>query len=251
MWFFLDFFSQQADKRGGPGGQGNQGNQGNQGGQGGQGGSNNVDRNNVDRNNIDRNSERNNDRNNVRNDRNRSAGRPGNNNIGGGDRGGDRGDQRGGGGDRDRKGGFDRTRRSDEFLIAQRLKSMQGPQIEVAAIEEQELKFSGRNRLYVGNLPNDINEPELIELFKPYGEIAETFLNTEKNFAFLKVDYRANAERAKRELDGSVRKNRSLRVRFAPNATTLKVRNMTSFVSNELLYKAFEIFGNVSRYAFM
>lgn len=188
-----------------------------------------------------------------RNDRNRerssgrmAGGAGGANDHNRGDRFGDRGGDRGG--DRDRKGGFDRARKSDEYLIAQRLKNLQGPMLDIPAIEEQELKFSGRNRLYVGNLPNDMTEPELVELFKPYGEIAETFLNSEKNFAFLKVDYRANAERAKRELDGSLRKNRSLRVRFAPNSTTLKVRNLTSLVSNELLYKAFEVFGNVSFY---
>lgn len=131
-------------------------------------------------------------------------------------------------------------------MIAQKLKNLQGPTHELPSIESEEVKFSGRNRLYIGNLTNDINEEELKELFKPYGEIAEAFLNAEKNFAFLKVDFRANAERAKRELDGSLRKNRALRVRFAPNATTVKVLNLTQHVSNELLLKAFEIFGPVS-----
>lgn len=149
----------------------------------------------------------------------------------------------------ERKNTFmDRNRKSDEYLIAQKLKSLQGPTLDLPPIESEELKFSGRNRLYVGNLPNDITEDDLRELFKPYGEIAESFLNAEKNFAFLKVDYRSNAEKAKRELNGSVRKNRALRVRFAPNATTLKVRNLTPYVSNELLHRSFEIFGTVSEF---
>lgn len=127
------------------------------------------------------------------------------------------------------------------------MKQFTGPTHEIPPVDQQEVKFSGRNRLYVGNLTNDITEEELKELFKPFGEIAETFINKEKNFAFLKMDFHANAEKAKRELDGSTRKNRQIRIRFAPNATCIKIKNLTPFVSNELLYKAFEIFGPVER----
>lgn len=194
--------------------------------------------------------DRSNDRVDRGGDRNDRGDRGGDRNDRGdrGDRGGDRNHDRGDrGGNNDRKGGFnDRLRKSDEFMIGQKLKQLQGPTHDIPRIDQEEIKFSGRNRLYIGNLTNDITEDGLRELFKPYGEISESFLNAEKNFAFLKVDFRANAERAKRELDGSLRKNRPLRVRFAPNATTLKVRNLTLFVSNELLHKAFEVFGNVS-----
>lgn len=109
------------------------------------------------------------------------------------------------------------------------------------------MKFSGRNRLYIGNLTNDVTEDELKKLFEPYGEIAEAFINSEKNFAFLKLDYHSNAEKAKKELDGKMRKNRPLRVRFAPNATIVRVKNLNQFVSNELLYTGFEIFGPIER----
>lgn len=61
------------------------------------------------------------------------------------------------------------------------------------------------------------------------------------------MDYHLNAEKAKRELDGSNRKNRQIRIRFAPNATTIRVKNLTQWISNELLFKAFEIFGPVER----
>lgn len=138
--------------------------------------------------------------------------------------------------------------RSDDFFINQRLRAINGPTLELPPVEQnEELKFSGRNRLYVGNLTSDVNEEELREMFKPYGQIGETFTNTDKNFAFLKLDYHANAEKAKRELDGTMRKGRILRVRFAPNATIVRVSNLTPLVSNELLYKAFEIFGNVEK----
>lgn len=101
--------------------------------------------------------------------------------------------------------------------------------------------------MYVGNLTNDVTEEELKEMFSPYGEISEAFINSEKNFAFLKIDYRANAERAKKELDGKMRKNKPIRIRFAPNATTIRVKNLTQFVSNELLSKGFEVFGQIER----
>lgn len=128
-----------------------------------------------------------------------------------------------------------------------RLKQLNGPTHELPSIEQEEVKFSGRNRLYIGNLTGEISEEELKELFKPYGEISEAFINKEKNFAFLKMDFHANAEKAKRDLDGTVRKGRQIRIRFAPNATSIKVKNLTQFVSNELLFKGFEVFGTVER----
>uniref|UniRef100_A0A6P4EZW9 Protein no-on-transient A n=1 Tax=Drosophila rhopaloa TaxID=1041015 RepID=A0A6P4EZW9_DRORH len=145
-------------------------------------------------------------------------------------------------------GGGGGPRGGEDFFIAQRLRSIAGPTFELEPVDvPTETKFSGRNRLYVGNLTGDITDDELREMFKPYGEISEIFSNLEKNFTFLKVDYHPNAEKAKRALDGSMRKGRQLRVRFAPNATILRVSNLTPFVSNELLYKSFEIFGPLER----
>lgn len=60
-------------------------------------------------------------------------------------------------------------------------------------------------------------------------------------------DYRANAEKAKRELDGQSRKGRVLKVRFAPHCSIIKVKNLTQFISNELLEKAFSVFGEIER----
>ncbi|XP_058824026.1 hrp65 protein-like [Topomyia yanbarensis] len=144
---------------------------------------------------------------------------------------------------------FDRRRMGpgEQYFINEKLRMLQGPLLDIPPIENETVKFSGRNRLYIGNLTNDVTEEELVELFKPYGDISELFMNKDKNYAFVRVDYFSNAEKAKRELDGTSRKNRILRVRFAPNATALRVRNLTPFVSNELLYKAFEVFGPLER----
>lgn len=48
-------------------------------------------------------------------------------------------------------------------------------------------------------------------------------------------------------MDGSQRKGRVLRVRFATHGAALKVRNLSPWVSNELLEKAFSLFGEVER----
>ncbi|XP_054088250.1 protein no-on-transient A isoform X3 [Zeugodacus cucurbitae] len=169
-------------------------------------------------------------------------------NQGGQNRDRSRGGRGGPGGDGRGNQGNGPYNRSDEFFIGQRLRAIGGPTHELPPVEAtEEPKFSGRNRLYVGNLTNDISENELREMFKPFGEIGEIFCNAEKNFTFLKLDYHINAQRAKRELDGTMRKGRQLRVRFAPNATILRIKNLTPFVSNELLYRSFEIFGPIER----
>jgi hypothetical protein len=43
-----------------------------------------------------------------------------------------------------------------------------------------------------------------------------------------------------------MRKGRALKVRFAPHSAAVKVKNLTPWVSNELLEKAFSVFGEVS-----
>ncbi|XP_022087566.1 non-POU domain-containing octamer-binding protein-like isoform X3 [Acanthaster planci] len=110
-----------------------------------------------------------------------------------------------------------------------------------------EKKFTQRCRLFVGNLTPDTTEEDFKSLFAKYGEISEVFLNKTKGFGFIRLDTRYNAEAAKAELDGTTRKNRMLRVRFATHGAALKVKNIPSSVSNELLEQAFSQFGVVER----
>ena len=58
-------------------------------------------------------------------------------------------------------------------------------------------------------------------------------------------DYRSNAEKAKLELDGKPVRGRNIKVRFAAHGAALKVKNLNPWVSNELLEKAFSVFGEV------
>ena len=122
-----------------------------------------------------------------------------------------------------------------------------GPTHELPPVDTSERQFSGRSRLYIGNLSPGTTEEQLKEMIKKFGEVGELFLNTEKNFAFLRLDYRENAEKAKRELDGKMHNGRNLKVRFAPHQGALKVKNLGPWVSNELLHRAFSAFGELER----
>lgn len=42
-------------------------------------------------------------------------------------------------------------------------------------------------------------------------------------------------------------KGKSLKIRFAPNGSTIKVKNLTQHVTNELLHLAFSVFGEIDR----
>uniref|UniRef100_A0A7N8X169 Splicing factor proline/glutamine-rich n=1 Tax=Mastacembelus armatus TaxID=205130 RepID=A0A7N8X169_9TELE len=110
-----------------------------------------------------------------------------------------------------------------------------------------EKTYTQRCRLFIGNLPNDITEEEFKKLFAKYGEPSEVFINKGKGFGFIRLESRALAEIAKAELDDTPMKGRPLRVRFATHSAALSVKNLSPFVSNELLEEAFSQFGMVER----
>ncbi|XP_053867517.1 splicing factor, proline- and glutamine-rich isoform X1 [Malaclemys terrapin pileata] len=110
-----------------------------------------------------------------------------------------------------------------------------------------EKTYTQRCRLFVGNLPADITDEEFKRLFAKYGEPGEVFINKGKGFGFIKLESRALAEIAKAELDDIPMRGRQLRVRFATHAAALSVRNLSPYVSNELLEEAFSQFGPVER----
>jgi len=146
-------------------------------------------------------------------------------------------------------------------------------------IPQVERKFTGRCRLFCGNLPADLTEEEfkvnwldliyisflffflltiksgvsffvvfvVKGLFKKFGETGECFLNTQRSFGFIKLDTRLNAEQAKQELDGMQFKNRTIRVRFATHGAAVRVKNLSPYISNEYLEQAFSMFGPVER----
>lgn len=156
------------------------------------------------------------------------------------------GNQRGSGGDMAGSGGGSWPNET-AVMNDRLLKTVGSSTLDIPPQEYKEKKFNSRCRLYIGNLPADVTEDELKTLFAPYGETSELYINKEKNFAFIRLDYRSTAEKAKRELDGHTMRNRNLRVRFAPLGSTVKVKNLTPYVTNELLEVAFSVFGGVER----
>uniref|UniRef100_A0A8D2H610 Non-POU domain containing octamer binding n=1 Tax=Urocitellus parryii TaxID=9999 RepID=A0A8D2H610_UROPR len=95
-----------------------------------------------------------------------------------------------------------------------------------------EKTFTQRSRLFVGNLPRDINK---------------VFIHKDKGFGFIRLETRTLAEIAKVELDNMPLRGKQLRVRFACHSASLTVRNLPQYVSNELLEEAFSVFGQVER----
>ena len=62
--------------------------------------------------------------------------------------------------------------------------------VDTAGAEDQpreEKKFTGRCRLFVGNLSSEVTEEEFKDWFKVFGEFNEVFLNPQKSFGFIKM----------------------------------------------------------------
>lgn len=71
--------------------------------------------------------------------------------------------------------------------LNERLAALAAPTHDLPPQDVSEKKFSGRCRLYIGNLTGDVTEEEITQMFSPYGEVAEQFVNKEKNFAFIRM----------------------------------------------------------------
>lgn len=143
-----------------------------------------------------------------------------------------------------------RNKLSDRDHVSTKSEPNQSSQEPVQVAESkstEEKKFTGRCRLFVGNLTPDVSEDDFKKLFSPFGEVSEAYVNSGRGFGFIRLDYRHNAEAAKAALDGLQRKGRSLRVRYATHGAALKVKNLHPYVSNELLEQAFTQFGDLER----
>ena len=110
-----------------------------------------------------------------------------------------------------------------------------------------EKAYTQRSRLFVGNLPTGVSEPEVEKLFSKYGKPSEIFINKDRGFGFIRLESRIIAEIARAELDDTPFRGRQIRVRFATHGAALTVRNLPDFVSNELLEEAFAAFGQIER----
>ena len=119
--------------------------------------------------------------------------------------------------------------------IFEKLAAVQGPTFELPPLDSTaEKKFNGRARLYVGNLAPEVTEEQLKEILGQYGPVGESFFNGDKHFAFMRMETRADAEKAKKELDGREQNGRPMRVRFAPHQGAVRVSNLGSVQQSHL-----------------
>jgi RNA recognition motif-containing protein len=71
-------------------------------------------------------------------------------------------------------------------------------------------------KLFIGNLPYDITEPEVLELFSQYGEVVSAnlvidhFSGRSKGFAFVEMSTRSEGHRAMETLNKMEYKHRDL-----------------------------------------
>lgn len=75
--------------------------------------------------------------------------------------------------------------------------------------------------IYVGNLPYDVSEDELKDIFTAHGEVSsvniikDKYSGRSKGFAFVEMPNNSEAENAIQSLDGSAVKGRDIKVNKA------------------------------------
>ena len=67
-------------------------------------------------------------------------------------------------------------------------------------------------KLFVGNLDYAVTREELEQLFSNYGEVREVNVIEGKGFGFIEMSNQSEAEAAKKELNDSFFKGRTIRV---------------------------------------
>ena len=71
-------------------------------------------------------------------------------------------------------------------------------------------------KLFIGNLPYDISEPELLSLFNEFGEVVnanlvkDTYTGRSRGFAFVEMDSRSSGQQAMESLNKTVYKSKAL-----------------------------------------
>jgi len=74
--------------------------------------------------------------------------------------------------------------------------------------------------LFVGNLDSMVTQEELRRLFKAYGQVAQVHIIVDRDtglprYAFVEMMNDADADKAIRELNGSILRGRTLNVEYA------------------------------------
>jgi len=145
----------------------------------------------------------------------------------------------------------DRLAKYQEYLdsnIRSKLAVFKGQSMKnLSELDRTEKKFNGRAQLYVGGISSSVTEKQLKEWFAEFGEVGEIYYKKEKLFAFVRMDTRLGAEKAKVALDGQTKNGKVLKVKYSVHQAAIKVSNLGPWVSNELLNQAFSVFGEIER----
>ena len=72
-----------------------------------------------------------------------------------------------------------------------------------------------KNKLFIGNLPYEITEEELREIFSQYGTVLEVFAPRQKGYAFVTFENEEDAMKASEGMKDYELKGRKLNVDFA------------------------------------
>jgi RNA recognition motif-containing protein len=76
------------------------------------------------------------------------------------------------------------------------------------------------NNLFVGNLDSKVTQAELRRLFEAYGQVAQIHIIVDRDtgllrYAFVEMTNDADAEKAIKELNGSILRGHTLNVEYA------------------------------------
>lgn len=85
------------------------------------------------------------------------------------------------------------------------------------------------SKLFVGNLNYSVTQDQLKELFSQYGTVNEAKVIGDKGFAFVEMSSQAEAENAKKSLDGYSLEGRNLKVNEARPKGEHKDRNFRRY----------------------
>jgi RNA recognition motif-containing protein len=85
------------------------------------------------------------------------------------------------------------------------------------------------SKLFVGNLSYSVTQDQLKELFSQYGTVNEVKVIGDKGFAFVEMSSQAEAENAKKTLDGYSLEGRNLKVNEARPKNENKDRNFKRY----------------------
>jgi len=72
-----------------------------------------------------------------------------------------------------------------------------------------------KSKLYVGNLPYELESDQLKEVFEEFGEVKSCFVAKGKGYGFVEFALPVEAEKAKEALNDSDFEGRKLRIDFA------------------------------------